>query len=539
MIQRTATLLGLMLVALSLASAQTSPPPSQPNAPLELPDFLVTGKAVVDIAAGAKEVPSKMPTFSLQDLDSLNPTEKLPPPLAARRPLPLFSRGVQQVPGYVQASAGVYLTPSIEAGYSLRTGGYTLDLAGLAEYSSGWVDQSGYTTIQAGLNSSYVAPEKFLFFGKGLTETDLQLRHEAYALYADTASARERTSTGLQAGVTTEAKVGDVSILGAFGWSRLALSTSQQVGISEESALDNAITADVTASWTGHDVRSMARADMQMQSLNGRSYSFFEAGYSSLYRSGHWTYGFGLGPQLAMTTHDERRFGLRATAVGQVALNHTMTARMDLSSGMRSSSYAAFASTNPYIQDSASIDHPYDIVDLRASMMYQPVVATSIVMTLGARATLRELVWVDGAAARFMPTFRAVNRLWLSLEAEHALSGRDLILGEMRFVSATLDSGMSQTYTPNLEAAIGYERQWIQGLRSVLTLQYIGSRWADVANTTLIDGYLDLRLAVDYTLNRSLDLQLRGDNLVDSSVFLWNGYRARGIFVSLGLLWKM
>ncbi|HBB24767.1 MAG TPA: hypothetical protein DCZ59_00725, partial [Bacteroidetes bacterium] len=60
-----------------LVTAQT-PPVAQPNAPLELPDFLVTGKAVVDVAAGAKNLPTKPPTFSLQELDSLNPTEKLP-----------------------------------------------------------------------------------------------------------------------------------------------------------------------------------------------------------------------------------------------------------------------------------------------------------------------------------------------------------------------------------------------------------------------------------------------------------------------------
>lgn len=538
MIQRFNIAFALLFVVVCHSSAQTTPQ-SQPNAPLELPDFLVTGKAVVDIAAGAKEVPSKMPTFSLQDLDSLNPTEKLPPPLAARRPLPLFSRSVNQVPGYVQASAGVYLTPSIEAGYSLRTGGYTLDLAGMAEHSNGWVNGSNYTTIQAGLNSSYVAPDKFLFFGKGLTETDFQVRHESYSLYADTASLRNRASTGLRAGVTTEAKVGDVSLLGAFAWSRLALTTSRQAGGPEESALDNSIRADVTASWSKQDNRSSARAGMQMQSLNGRSYSFFEAAYSSQWNSGPLTYGFGIGPQLAMTTADETRFGVRATAVGQVDLNEALTARMDLTTGMRSSSFAAFVSSNPYVQDSAIVDHAYDIFDVRASLMYQPVVATSVVMTLGARVSSRELVWVDGTAARFLPTFQSVNRLWLSIEAEHAVTSRDHILGDMRLVRATLDSGMSQTYTPGFEASVGYERQWLPSLRSILTLQYIGKRWVDVTNTTSLDGYLDLRIAVDYALNRSIDLQLRGENLVDSSVFLWNGYRARGIFVSLGLLWKM
>ncbi len=55
----------------------------------------------------------------------------------------------------------------------------------------------------------------------------------------------------------------------------------------------------------------------------------------------------------------------------------------------------------------------------------------------------------------------------------------------------------------------------------------------------IIDGFIDLRTTVTYAISRTIDAELHGENLVNSSVYLWNGYRGRGIFVRLGLLWKM
>ncbi|MFM8772125.1 MAG: hypothetical protein ACKOE4_08950, partial [Candidatus Kapaibacterium sp.] len=321
--------------------AQPAPQPStQPNAPLELPDFLVTGKALVDVASAAKHVPTRPPTFTLAELDSLNPTEKLPPPLAARRPLPLFMRKDDYSPGYVDVSGGAYLTPSLQAGYSLRTGGYTLDLAGGIEHSEGWVDGSGYTTAQARLNSSYVAPEKFLFFGKGLTETDVQLRHQAFSLYADTASLRDRSSVNLLAGVQTEAKVENVDVIGTFGWSNIGLTTTAPDTLGNASASDNAITANVSCAWSGAGVRSSVDVDMRLQSLNGSSYSFIEALYGRRWNAGAWIVGVSAGPQIGWTKTNETRAGLMARALAQNVLSPNSTLRLELSSGMRPTSFA-------------------------------------------------------------------------------------------------------------------------------------------------------------------------------------------------------
>lgn len=538
---RIALSLSVLMIGTLAAFSQTQPsPPVQPNAPLELPDFLVTGKAVVDIAAGAKALPSRPPTFSLSELDSLNPTEKLPPPLAARRPLPLFTRKERSSPGYVDLSGGAYLTPALEAGYSLRTGGYTLDLGTHVEHSQGWVENSGYTTIQANLNSSYVAPEKFLYFGKGLTETDLQIRQQSYALYGDTLLGRERSSTAITAAVTTEAKVDNTDITGRFGWSRTGLMTSASDSLAEESATDNSITAGVSALWTqGGSGRSAIDVDLRLQSLNGKSYTFIEALYQRRWKGQAWSYAIAGGPQLGSTTTGETRLGLRVVGMGQTDLTSNSTVRIELASGLRPTSYREQLQANPYIVDSVNLDHAYDLVDARVSLAYQPSVVTSMLFTAGFRSTSRERTWEDATQGRFILSYRPVTALWAAAEGTHAVTARDVVIGDLQLTTAASDSGRTQTYVPLLRATLGYERLWSSQVRSSLSVLYTSQRWADVGNTRTVDGFIDLRAAVVYAASATVDVELRGENLVDSSVFLWNGYRGRGIFVRLGILWKL
>lgn len=538
---RILIIVSLMVAAAPGVRAQTPPvqPPVQPNAPLELPDFLVTGKALVDVASAAKHVPTRPPTFTLAELDSLNPTEKLPPPLASRRPLPLFMRKDDYSPGYVDVSGGAYLTPSLQAGYSLRTGGYTLDLAGGIEHSQGWIDGAGYTTAQARLNSSYVAPEKFLFFGKGLTETDVQLRHQAYSLYADTAGMRDRSSLNLRAGVQTEAKVDNVDVVGTFGWSNIGLTTTAADALGNASASDNAITANLSCAWSGGEARSSVDVDMRLQSLNGNSYSFIEALYGRRWNAGDWTVGVSAGPQIGWTTANETRAGLMARAAAQNVLSPNSTLRLEISSGMRPTAFADLFQMNPYLGDSAAIDHAYDLIDARALMTWQPSVSTSLLATVGARSTARERMWEDGGRGTFVVSYRPVTTLWTSVEGSYSVSPRDVLYGEMQLMMTATDSGRAQTYVAPIQATMGYERQWTADLRSRISIAYVGQRWADVRNTQTIDGFIDLRTTVTYAVSRTIDAELHGENLVNSSVYLWNGYRGRGIFVRLGLLWKM
>jgi hypothetical protein len=278
---------------------------------------------------------------------------------------------------------------------------------------------------------------------------------------------------------------------------------------------------------------------MRLQSLSGNSYTFVEALYQRRWKGSAWSYVVAGGPQLGLTTNGQTRLGFRVAGMGQTDLSPHSTVRIELASGLRPTSYSELLQANPYIVDSVNLDHAYDLADARVSLGYQPSIVTSVLLSAGFRTTSRELTWEDATQGRFLLSYRPVTALWAAAEGTHALTPRDVVTGDLLVTSASSDSGRTQTYVPLVRATVSYERTWSSQVRSSVSVLYTSQRWADVGNTQVVDGFVDLRAALVYAASSAVDVELRGENLVDSSVFLWNGYRGRGIFVRLGILLKL
>jgi hypothetical protein len=164
---RSFVLIGLLTFAIAATAQQPAPQP--PNQPLELPEFVVTGKERVDIPAGAKHAPTKPPAVKGALLDSLNDLEKQPLPALPMDPVLKLRRTERFYPGYATVSLGQYMTPALSGGYTVLAGGYRLDAHANIEGSAGHVDNAAYSKIDIRGLSTYVAPEKFIVFGGSTT----------------------------------------------------------------------------------------------------------------------------------------------------------------------------------------------------------------------------------------------------------------------------------------------------------------------------------------------------------------------------------
>jgi outer membrane cobalamin receptor len=69
-------------------------------------------------------------------------------------------------------------------------------------------------------------------------------------------------------------------------------------------------------------------------------------------------------------------------------------------------------------------------------------------------------------------------------------------------------------------------------------MQYVGKRYVDIENTGQLDAFLNVRMQGSYAASSTLDVVFNADNLINSTIILWNGYRQRGIFVSGGVSWR-
>lgn len=522
----------VIVVSVQSGLAQQSPPQQQtpqtamPNAPLELPDFLVTGKAVVDIAAGAKQTPQKPFKLSTADLDSLNPTEKFPTPTVPNRSLPRFSRERVVSNGYLDASFGSYTSPAIAAGTTFKAGDYNIDADIDGLYASNWVP--GASLLNAGLSlaSTYVAPEKFYLFGKGLTETDLQIRHSVYSLFADPA-APVRSTTSLIAGVATEAVVANAPVKAHVSWNLLRLFDNDS-----SSANDQRLRGGVSAHLTE---RYEARVNVDVQSRNDDAYPYFESTLARTFGDSTLRLMAVLGAQYATSTASATRLGVLADVNLDYEADEVMSYGLRLRSGLRPVNYAELVRANPYINATALVDLPYDVLEATASLKYHPTQNLQAFARVSARQTARTPCWQSTGSFQFELAYQDVTWLTGQAELQYNPTHADLLLAVATLQSATTSQGLHMPYVEPVRVDVVYQHQFGGTLQTRLAMQYVGKRFVDIGNTSQLDAFLNVQVQALYAISSTFDLVLNADNLTNSTIILWNGYRERGIFVSGGV----
>jgi len=52
-----------------------------------------------------------------------------------------------------------------------------------------------------------------------------------------------------------------------------------------------------------------------------------------------------------------------------------------------------------------------------------------------------------------------------------------------------------------------------------------------------LDGYFDIDLRAEYYFSKSLGAFVNLENIFNQEIYIWNGYRQRGIFAQLGILY--
>ncbi|HCN05458.1 MAG TPA: hypothetical protein DIS79_07540 [Bacteroidetes bacterium] len=535
---RVRSILGVSLF-LSVVSvyAQQQPPqpqvPAQPNQPIELPEFIVTGKERVDIPGGAKQAPVRPPLLSASALDSLNPTLKQPLPPLPPRQLPLPERSLLFRPGYVEASFGNYVTPNVLAGYSFEAGGYRIDAAGAFEASQGWIENADYSKFDIRLLSSYVAPEKFIFFGGSTTEVDLSLGNRSYRLFGAPGN-ENRSVLAALAGVNVDGKYGDLNYQAGATWSHLGMSTEGRSDIAGSTMSGYAV---FEQRWNGVDAGG--KIDLRFASLDNTSYPFLEGSVFARFVTDVVRLRAGAGFQSFESTTDIGRGGLLISASADVMALPELTIRADLRSGLTPFSWQDLVRENPYIATNVVLDAAYDILDLSGTVLFHP--SSRITASAGVRLLRRdrEAVWIGDTVGTFLPAYVTVTRIDVPVDIRWILSARDVVTADMRLTMSDVVDAKSQPYLPSLRASVQHDRVWSPDVRSLIGLIYVGERWADLQNTVSLSGYIDVRARVDVRIHNDFTVFASTDNLLGSSVVLWRGYTERAMFVRAGITWNM
>jgi hypothetical protein len=459
--------------------AQGQQPTSPPNQPIELPEFIVTGKSRADIPGGTKRAPNKPPILSGARLDSLNPIEKVPLPSLPNALLPMYHQPILWRPGYLSASLGNYLTADIDAGYAFRAGGYLLDVTTSLEASEGWLPHAEYAMFDLGLMSTYVAPEKFLFFGGSTTIVDVDLANKNYILYADSNN-RSRNTFGFDASVETKGAWEGLQYRGAVGLLTRSMNTM------ERSFSGTSITGAASAISKATKVEVGGEVDVRIRSFGGNAYPYTALSAIGGYADESFLVRARGGIQWATSTTSVDRFGVAISGTADVFISQDATIRAFATTGLRALDLSDLLKENPYIADTAVIEVPYDVVDLGVGVYYHPLTRLNVSVHGSFRATDRDVVWTNADEATFVPMYLSTTTMSIVGDARWEASTMDAIVADLRYAKAQVSGNKATPYIPSIKASVGYDRRWLHQLRSVVTLIFVGDRFADLANTVTL-----------------------------------------------------
>ncbi|MDQ1265476.1 MAG: hypothetical protein QG635_626, partial [Bacteroidota bacterium] len=111
-------------------------------------------------------------------------------------------------------------------------------------------------------------------------------------------------------------------------------------------------------------------------------------------------------------------------------------------------------------------------------------------------------------------------------------------VGNITFTAPTSDDGKILPYYSPVQISVYYRHLWIKNFGTTAGLDYTGERYTDLANTSKIGGFVNVYIAADYKLFKDISVSCRLDNLTNSDIYIWNGYKERGIYFELGISWQ-
>lgn len=499
--------------------------------PVELATIVIQGTEAVEIPGGSKQIPRKTPHLTQERLDSLNSLEKH---TAIRLPavnLPTNSLARPIATGFVKGELGQFISPLIDAGYGFSLGGYRLEANGGIEASNGHLANADYFNARLALDAEYIAPEKFIFFGGSKTHTFMRFdrfSHELFALQ----NPIERTRSHFIIGVQTNGAYSGYTYKIGGDWG--ASSLAQQ----NEDAVNNLLHGFIGATKKIGDITVGADADLRFHTLRGSGLQLIDLFGSAEYIQEQFLIKATSGLQ-SYTNADGATFAafaLRANADFSLHPNITLSGFMR--SGLLENSFMDLMRINPYISGKTVVEFPRENIITGARFWYHPLEKLSFMMEGSLGSIGNFALWSNENNGTFSVRYSEVMALQTNTEIVYSIDEHNQLTGNVQVRSITGNDINTLPYIPPFQGSIRWDRTWTDKFSSQLSTTYIGVRSTGNTSMPQLEGYVDVSLRATYSLTNAMQCYVRIDNMTNSNIFVWEGYKERGIFFAAGVLWN-
>ena len=110
-----------------------------------------------------------------------------------------------------------------------------------------------------------------------------------------------------------------------------------------------------------------------------------------------------------------------------------------------------------------------------------------------------------------------------------------LLTAILKYNSLENDLGNKIPYNPLFDVNIKYGINFNKNIRVEPSLKFYSTSYADLANKVEINSYIDLSLRISKKINNNFDIFIEGTNLLDHSNFIYYGYKEQPISVGVGI----
>ncbi len=529
--------ISLTFSGVSLSQEKEKTEESGATKPLELPNFIIQGKEQLNVRSGAKRFPDKPPPLNDNELDSLNSLRKQQSLILPSKPLPDKVIHTDYKEGYVEGYFGRYSTASIKGGYGIREKDYSIFGNASAEYSSGHIKNSDYNQFDINLFSDYNAPEKYFIFGGSKTRTTMKIDKSSYKLYAID-NPPERDALNYNLGIESDGYYGGAKFsTGAIFNSAQLTHSSPNADASK--AFENELNGFVKVNSLIGDYKLGGEANLFIGSLRGSAMRFFEAKASGEFQFGEAKLTTNIGIQTAENSAAEER----KAAFIDLGLNYRfgskITAKANVYSGMKRTSFAELFEANPYMKFNSKLDYQQYAPIITVAVDYHPDRKMGVVGGVKFGSIDRKPVFDTLSNGVFDLRYEKVNTLKAFAEGFWTPTEQDNITmrAEANY-SALAKNGKLAPYTAPFKASASYRRSFFdEKAGAEIGIIYVASRYVDIENNKELGSYLNANLSIDYRFMNDFKAIIKVDNTLNSDIYYWDEYKERNLFFQLGLVY--
>jgi|GEM_PF-4207397 len=515
-----------------LQEVESTQPEQTPNEPFNLPNTIIYGTQENKIASLEKRLPELEYKLADNILDSINSLEKQTPILLPLPPLPNEIPRPDDKTGYLQGSLGSFVTPRAEAGLGFSLGRFDMYLDGSVELSDGHLDEAGYSKFFARLESDYVAEDKFWIFGGSETKTTISVGNNNYNNFAAD-SAQNISVLDLKGDIFTDGSYEGYLFQLRGGVRSVSLISDLPDGT------DFGMSGYALVEGTGDLANFGAELDLSYNTYATGDYARFSGGIAWDYFDSDFTLLNRLGATYAVPGAGDAIIWPEIRSEFNLPLGRVFTARAEARSGIEKNTFATMITHNPYLSGLSNVLFTKNIFGAGVFLRHHPV--TKFGFMFGAEFDSYEnyRFYSDAPESLFLASYADANIAKTMIEAYWMPTAEDNLTGNLTyFYGVSEQSEKNVPYLPDFQIEIDYTKVLFDFLSISPEISYVSRRFADILNEEEIPGYFDLRLLVDAELGNGLVLNFEARNLLDSDIYVWNGYRARGLFFSGGATWR-